>query len=249
MEYLVYYSNGEEGYLSHSGVKGMKWGVWNAETAAKYSTKAKVGHRIETSKKNQQFSDKALDYMRKRDSYISKGWNAKHLEGNKKKADKYKAKENKYQKKLDDVYEKWNNADIDYGKQSAYYKAKAKQVDKIAKEADGAVARYKADPTKQNEKAARIAENRRNMAQLDLMGTKTSRDNIRYSNIKNAYGAERNNGRTYYRQDVEKAAKFRRRLNMASTTLGLVGGAAYMAAAKQGREAYTRYLKENSRIG
>lgn len=35
MEYLVYYSNGEEGYLSHSGVKGMKWGVWNEETKAR----------------------------------------------------------------------------------------------------------------------------------------------------------------------------------------------------------------------
>ncbi len=34
--YLIYFSNGEEGYLSHSGVKGMKWGVWNEETRARH---------------------------------------------------------------------------------------------------------------------------------------------------------------------------------------------------------------------
>ena len=156
-----------------------------------------------------------------------------------KKASKYKAKEKKYDEKQKQLEDKWKNANIEYGKQSAYYKAKSKQVDKIAKKADDAVAKYKANPTKQNEKAAIIAENRRNMAQLDLMGTKTSRDNIRYSNAENAYG---------YGSDVVTAAKFRRRMNIAGNTLGLVGSATYMAAAKRGRKAYTRYLTENSRI-
>lgn len=32
-----------EDYLEHYGVKGMKWGVWNAETAARYSHVAKRG--------------------------------------------------------------------------------------------------------------------------------------------------------------------------------------------------------------
>lgn len=32
MEYLVHFEDGSAGYLSHHGVKGMKWGVWNEET-------------------------------------------------------------------------------------------------------------------------------------------------------------------------------------------------------------------------
>jgi len=32
MGYLIYYEDGTSGYLSHHGVKGMKWGVWNEET-------------------------------------------------------------------------------------------------------------------------------------------------------------------------------------------------------------------------
>ena len=34
---------GEEDHLAHYGVKGMHWGVWNAETAARYSRVAKRG--------------------------------------------------------------------------------------------------------------------------------------------------------------------------------------------------------------
>lgn len=35
MDYVVHFSDGSEGYLAHHGVKGMKWGVWNAETRAR----------------------------------------------------------------------------------------------------------------------------------------------------------------------------------------------------------------------
>lgn len=36
MEYLIHFEDGSEGYLAHHGIKGMKWGVWNAETASRY---------------------------------------------------------------------------------------------------------------------------------------------------------------------------------------------------------------------
>ena len=41
MEYLIHYSDGSEGYLSHHGVKGMKWDVWNDETRARYMKSGK----------------------------------------------------------------------------------------------------------------------------------------------------------------------------------------------------------------
>lgn len=37
MEYFLVYTDGNSAYLSHSGVKGMHWGVWNSETRAKYA--------------------------------------------------------------------------------------------------------------------------------------------------------------------------------------------------------------------
>ena len=43
MDYLLTFEDGSEGYLAHHGVKGMKWGVWNAETASRYS--GGRGHR------------------------------------------------------------------------------------------------------------------------------------------------------------------------------------------------------------
>ena len=42
MDLLFSFSNGSRA-IAHSGVKGMKWGVWNAETAARY--KGGPGHR------------------------------------------------------------------------------------------------------------------------------------------------------------------------------------------------------------
>ena len=40
MEYLVTFDDGSSAFLSHHGTKGMKWGVWNAETKAKYGMNA-----------------------------------------------------------------------------------------------------------------------------------------------------------------------------------------------------------------
>ena len=36
MDYLITFDDGSSAYLEHYGTKGMKWGVWNDETRAKY---------------------------------------------------------------------------------------------------------------------------------------------------------------------------------------------------------------------
>ena len=36
MEYHITFTDGSNAFLAHHGVKGMKWGKWNAETQAKY---------------------------------------------------------------------------------------------------------------------------------------------------------------------------------------------------------------------
>lgn len=43
MEYLVTFDDGSSAFLAHHGVKGMKWGRWNAETKAKYGMDAPQG--------------------------------------------------------------------------------------------------------------------------------------------------------------------------------------------------------------
>ena len=35
MDYVLTFEDGSSGYLSHHGIKGMKWGVWNEETRAR----------------------------------------------------------------------------------------------------------------------------------------------------------------------------------------------------------------------
>lgn len=37
MDILVSFEDGSSAYLSHHGVKGMHWGVWNSDTRARYS--------------------------------------------------------------------------------------------------------------------------------------------------------------------------------------------------------------------
>lgn len=44
MDYKVTFADGSEAF-AHSGVKGMKWGVWNAETAARYGRKGGTKHK------------------------------------------------------------------------------------------------------------------------------------------------------------------------------------------------------------
>lgn len=42
MEYLLTFEDGSAAYLTHHGVKGMHWGVWNAETKLKYGNEGKI---------------------------------------------------------------------------------------------------------------------------------------------------------------------------------------------------------------
>ena len=38
MDYLITFEDGSTGYLAHYGVKGMKWGIWNEDTAKRYGS-------------------------------------------------------------------------------------------------------------------------------------------------------------------------------------------------------------------
>lgn len=44
--YVVHYSDGSEGYLAHYGVKGMKWGVWNEDTRARYGFNGNASRKV-----------------------------------------------------------------------------------------------------------------------------------------------------------------------------------------------------------
>ena len=41
-EFKLPFEDGSNGYLAHHGVKGMHWGVWNAETQARYAEEGKT---------------------------------------------------------------------------------------------------------------------------------------------------------------------------------------------------------------
>ena len=42
MPYRLTFEDGSDGYLEHHGVQGMHWGIWNAETRARYSAEGKT---------------------------------------------------------------------------------------------------------------------------------------------------------------------------------------------------------------
>ena len=45
MNYKLTFEDGSDIYLEHHGIKGMKWGVRNAETQARYASEGKVSFR------------------------------------------------------------------------------------------------------------------------------------------------------------------------------------------------------------
>lgn len=61
MDYLLTFEDGSSGYLAHHGTKGMKWGVWNAETRARRTGTTKTSpFRNEYEK--QSYEDKKAGY-------------------------------------------------------------------------------------------------------------------------------------------------------------------------------------------
>ena len=73
MDYRFTFEDGTEA-LAHHGVKGMKWGVWNAETAARYGGGSGVRKRrdkriakYEEKAKNATDPEKRINYQRKAD--------------------------------------------------------------------------------------------------------------------------------------------------------------------------------------
>ena len=59
MEYAISFSDGSSAYLAHHGVKGMRWGVRNAETLARYAGgkgKSSVGQKIASTKTARRFA-------------------------------------------------------------------------------------------------------------------------------------------------------------------------------------------------
>lgn len=44
MDYLIHFEDGSEAFLAHHGIKGMKWGIRNEETEARYNRSGTVPH-------------------------------------------------------------------------------------------------------------------------------------------------------------------------------------------------------------
>ena len=81
MEYKLIFEDGSEA-LMHHGIKGMKWGVWNAETAARYRgshsyrptarEEARATERLKQAKTNLDGSDKSIKKYKKAERHYYK---------------------------------------------------------------------------------------------------------------------------------------------------------------------------------
>ena len=108
MDYVVTFEDGSSGYLAHHGIKGMKWGVWNAETKARRTGSKPMTARKYTKSLNKLDNDlKAATIAGANNSAAMKKYQkaAKKAEikGNEKRAFKMNNKAEFYQEKLSSV--------------------------------------------------------------------------------------------------------------------------------------------------
>lgn len=76
MDYLVQYEDGSSGYLSHHGIKGMKWGVWNSETSARYKGSKPDPQVYKAANRGQALGSKLREKYSVDGEYSDKSWNA-----------------------------------------------------------------------------------------------------------------------------------------------------------------------------
>lgn len=75
-EFKVTFDDGSEAYLVHFGVQGMKWGVWNAETAARYAG-GKSKRTLKYMSKAEKHRAAANDFRARRDAANTAAINAR----------------------------------------------------------------------------------------------------------------------------------------------------------------------------
>ena len=130
MDYFIEFEDGSDGYLSHHGVLGMKWGVRNAETKARYASKGRSeGAKWRDSKRQAKQLNK-LD--KERAVNVGRISTAEGGAYNAKKAMK-KAKASGNVKRAEKLQARSDNYQADFEKYSARQKEIMKQYNALGK--------------------------------------------------------------------------------------------------------------------
>lgn len=97
MEYKLTFEDGSKAILAHHGVKGMKWGKWSPETAAKYKAYGTTqgGGGIGGSRIDDEY-EKEKEYNSRENNYFGGGGSDEEDDEEKKKADRKKQQDEDY---------------------------------------------------------------------------------------------------------------------------------------------------------